>query len=104
MICFVPGLARLQKTVKSVRSDIATKLNGGARRTHNTEELVDHNRGSSGCSINTDSESLEDLVRTLHRQIKDSDWLKENTAEKWAAENPVLAQAFLHQETKCTEK
>ena len=101
MSCFVLGLTRLQKTVKSVRADNATRLDGGTRDTH---ELVDHNKDSVGCSINTDDESLEDLVRTLHCQIKDSDWLKENTAEKWAAENPELAKAFLHQETKCTEK
>ncbi len=42
-------------------------------------------------------ESLEDLVRTLHQQIQGSDWLKENTAEKWMADNPELAKEFLKQ-------
>ena len=40
-------------------------------------------------------DSLQDLMRDLHGKIKNSDWLKENTAEKWTAENPELAQEYL---------
>ena len=47
-----------------------------------------------------EDENLEDLVRTLHRQIQDSDWLKENTAEKWMAENPELAKEFFNQDNE----
>ncbi|XP_067658703.1 uncharacterized protein [Haliotis asinina] len=40
-------------------------------------------------------ENLEDLLSTLQKQIKGSDWLKENTAEKWVAENKDLAEEFM---------
>ena len=40
-------------------------------------------------------DSLQDLMRELHGKIKNSDWLKENTAEKWTAENPELAREYL---------
>ncbi|KAH9489998.1 hypothetical protein Btru_036221 [Bulinus truncatus] len=39
-------------------------------------------------------ESLEDLLTTLGRQINNSDWLKQNTPEKFAKENPEIAQLF----------
>ena len=39
--------------------------------------------------------SLEDLLRTLNGQINSTDWLKENTAEKWVSENPKLAEEFM---------
>ncbi|XP_041377671.1 1-aminocyclopropane-1-carboxylate synthase-like protein 1 [Gigantopelta aegis] len=39
-------------------------------------------------------ESLEDLLSTLQSQIKSSDWLQKNTAEKWEAENPELAREY----------
>ncbi|KAK3779425.1 hypothetical protein RRG08_015826 [Elysia crispata] len=39
-------------------------------------------------------ESLEDLLTTLSNQIRSSDWLEKNTAEKFALENPEVAQAF----------
>ncbi len=39
-------------------------------------------------------EKLENLVEQLQSQIKGSDWLKENSAEKWVEENPELAKEF----------
>uniref|UniRef100_A0A0B6YBN5 Uncharacterized protein n=1 Tax=Arion vulgaris TaxID=1028688 RepID=A0A0B6YBN5_9EUPU len=39
-------------------------------------------------------ESLEDLLTTLSNQINNSDWLQQNTAEKFAVENPEVAEAF----------
>ncbi|XP_055864202.1 uncharacterized protein LOC106080073 isoform X1 [Biomphalaria glabrata] len=39
-------------------------------------------------------ETLEDLLSTLSQQIKSSDWLQLNTAEKFAKENPEVAQIF----------
>jgi len=85
-----------------MRSEIAASLDERAQNTNCTgqQQLVDHDRDGASCSANTDGESLEDLIRSLHRQIKDSDWLKENTAEKWAAKNPELAKAFLHQDVE----
>ena len=99
---FSSGLSRLQKAVESMRARI-TEM-GEARNTDCTEELVDRDETRIGSSMNTEEESLEDLIRGLHRQIKDSDWLLEHTAEKWAAENPELAKAFLNRETNHTEK
>ncbi|XP_068673668.1 1-aminocyclopropane-1-carboxylate synthase-like protein 1 isoform X1 [Montipora foliosa] len=98
------ALSRLQKTVKSVRVSIAERImDGEAQNTSCKGERLDGNRSSGNCSINTDGESLEELIRGLHRQIKDSDWLQENTAEKWAAENPELAKAFLNQNANQTD-
>lgn len=37
---------------------------------------------------------LEDLVRTLNSNIKGSNWLQENTADKWVQENPELAREY----------
>ncbi|PVD36675.1 hypothetical protein C0Q70_03661 [Pomacea canaliculata] len=34
-------------------------------------------------------------MRQLHRAIRQSDWLKENTAEKWMEENPDTAKEIL---------
>ena len=43
----------------------------------------------------TGTETLEDLLGTLQKQMKSSDWLKQNTAEKWASENPDLAKEYM---------
>ncbi|GFO35999.1 1-aminocyclopropane-1-carboxylate synthase homolog (arabidopsis)(non-functional) [Plakobranchus ocellatus] len=43
---------------------------------------------------NEKKENLEDLLTTLSNQIKSSDWLEHNTPEKFALENPEVAQAF----------
>jgi len=40
------------------------------------------------------------LVRTLNHQIQNSDWLKENAAEKWMADNPELAKEFVKQNSE----
>lgn len=101
---FLPGLTRIQKTIRSLRSDKARKLGEGARNTEYVQDGIEDSKNSASFSANADGESLEDLIRNLHRQIKDSDWLQENTAEKLAAENPELAKAFLHQDTNCTKK
>ena len=61
-----------------MRSEIAASLDERAQNTNCTgvqQQLVDHDRDGASCSANTDGESLEDLIRSLHRQIKDSDWL-----------------------------
>jgi len=39
-------------------------------------------------------DSLEGLLSQLSQQINTSDWLKQNTPEKFAAENPEVAKAF----------
>lgn len=39
-------------------------------------------------------DGLEDLLRTLHNQIKTSDWLEKNTATLMEKENPDLIRAW----------
>lgn len=40
------------------------------------------------------SDNIEDLLRQLHGQIKSSDWLQNNTADKLEKENPELIKAW----------
>lgn len=89
MHTLVLGLSRIQKTVKNVRTELAAKQPHGR---------VKAPPSHSQDNVTSSDETLEDLIHTLNRQIKDSDWLKENTAEKWVAENPELAKAFLHED------
>lgn len=61
------------------------------------------NDRSSACndgSLSTSDESLGDLVAVLQKQMNKSDWLKENTAEKWMEENPELAKKFMEERSK----
>lgn len=79
--------------MRQVRSDIPSKLEEKAPKTDPTGVPQD----GASLAENADGETLEDLVRTLHQQIQNSDWLKENTAEKWMEDNPEFAKAFLEQ-------
>lgn len=45
-------------------------------------------------SKSTNTENLEDLVKNFMCQVNNSDWLKQNTAEKWEKENPELAAVY----------
>jgi hypothetical protein len=38
---------------------------------------------------------IQNMMRDLHKGIKHSDWLRENTAEKWVSENPDLAKEYM---------
>ncbi|XP_063960516.1 probable inactive 1-aminocyclopropane-1-carboxylate synthase-like protein 2 [Lytechinus pictus] len=51
-------------------------------------------------SASGSDESLESLMRSFHVSVKNSDWLKENTAEKWKRENPELAEAWIKEINK----
>ncbi|PFX30664.1 1-aminocyclopropane-1-carboxylate synthase-like protein 1 [Stylophora pistillata] len=84
------GLSRIQQTVREVRAGLASKLDERVA-------LVQREENAGLVESEEVGESLEDLVRTLHQQIKNSDWLKENTAEKWMEDNPELAKAFRKQ-------
>ncbi|KAH3746665.1 uncharacterized protein LOC127847919 [Dreissena polymorpha] len=64
------------------------------------KELRESQDASSKSSESTGAhggkpDSLEDLFSTLKNQISSSDWLKENTAEKWVQENPELAKEYM---------
>ncbi|XP_071133433.1 uncharacterized protein [Mytilus edulis] len=39
-------------------------------------------------------DTIEDMLKTLNKNIKSGDWLKENTAERWVQENPKLAEDY----------
>eukprot|EP00794_Sanderia_malayensis_P004768 gene4768-5395_t len=43
---------------------------------------------------NENGADLECLVSNLQKQIRESNWLDENSAEKWSKENPQLAKEF----------
>ena len=83
--------------MKQVRADIVAKPATKAPTTDRTGVSLAQNEQGASHAERAGDETLEDLVRTLHQQMQDSDWLKENTAEKWMADNPELAQAFLNQ-------
>ena len=98
---FFSGLRRIQETVKQVRADIAAKPKGKeTKMDHRGGAQLAQNEVGASNAEHAGEENLEDLVRTLHRQIQDSDWLKENTAEKWMADNPELAREFFKQDTE----
>ena len=97
---FFLGLKRIQETVKQVRADIEAKSKGRATKTDRTNEQLSQNEVGASNAENAGDENLEDLVRTLHRHIQCSDWLKENTAEKWMTDNPELAKEFFKQDTE----
>ena len=44
---------------------------------------------------NGTKESLENLVLTLKEEINKSDWLQQNTAEKWMKDNVEMAREFM---------
>eukprot|EP00112_Aurelia_sp_Birch-Aquarium-sp1_P009767 Seg212.10 transcript_id=Seg212.10/GoldUCD/mRNA.D3Y31 product="putative inactive 1-aminocyclopropane-1-carboxylate synthase-like protein 2" protein_id=Seg212.10/GoldUCD/D3Y31 len=50
--------------------------------------------------VGHEEESLDDLVTNLQEKIRGSDWLEENTAEKWSKENPELASKFEEEKSK----
>ncbi|XP_022344185.2 uncharacterized protein LOC111137160 isoform X2 [Crassostrea virginica] len=63
---------------------------------HKVADKMDRESQQEGQLLVRESQdSLQDLMRDLHGKIKNSDWLKENTAEKWTAENPDLAREYL---------
>lgn len=44
--------------------------------------------------VQDESDPVENLLRQLHGQIKSSDWLKENSAQKLENENPELIKSW----------
>jgi hypothetical protein len=41
-----------------------------------------------------DSSSLDGLIKDFMKGMRETDWLKENTADKWELENPGLALEY----------
>ncbi|GFR93200.1 1-aminocyclopropane-1-carboxylate synthase homolog [Elysia marginata] len=70
----------------------------GNQRTETSNQSQDMNKAKP------QKESLEDLLTTLSSQIRSSDWLEQNTPEKFALENPEVAQAFKEAAEKSSTK
>jgi hypothetical protein len=49
--------------------------------------------GSTADNTTSSNDPIEELLRTLHGQIKTSEWLNENT-NKLESENPELIKAW----------
>ena len=66
--------------------------------TMNNETLSKSLNADSATAASTISqdpqEGIENLLRQLHGQIKSSDWLQTNTADKLEQENPELIKAW----------
>lgn len=58
------------------------------------EDSATTNNGIDG-ELDASCETLEDLAQALRVNIRNSDWLSMNTADKWTKENPELADIFL---------
>lgn len=61
------------------------------------KQKIDSDSSSTDCL--PESETLEQLLEKLKVQMKTSDWLKVNTPEKFANENPDVAKAFYAKKT-----
>ena len=83
-----PAMKRLSSAIAEIRSN---PLQQDKSRDSVVDGLEECGAQSIEC---TESASLENLIRTLHDKMTTSDWLKTNTAEKWAEENPELAKHF----------
>lgn len=59
--------------------------------THGKETTDSDNSNRDSLPV---SETLEQLLEKLKSQMKTSEWLKVNTPEKFANENPDVAKAF----------
>ena len=49
------------------------------------------NAANAESSQSNAESDLQSLIRTFQNEVKKTDWLKENTAERWEKENPELA-------------
>lgn len=56
------------------------------------DELAkDSNNGGNKNNSETD---LHDLIKTFQSEVKQSDWLKNNTADQWESQNPEVAKQY----------
>jgi len=63
--------------------------------------MADSNKDCSTGS-GTNEVSLHDLIKTFQNEVKQSDWLKDNTSDKWERENPELAKQYRDASTTTT--
>ena len=79
----LPGLENL---LNRVAENLEDKTN---RSSNNTKKDV-----SIDMATAEGNDSLEKMLRTLNTNIKTTDWLTQNTADKWVQENPQLAEDY----------
>ena len=79
----LPGLENL---LNRVAENLEDKTN---RSSNNTKKDV-----SIDMATAEGNDSLENMLRTLNTNIKTTDWLTQNTADKWVQENPQLAEDY----------
>ena len=60
----------------------------GIQRVKDVLQSINRNESGAG-------ENLDELVVNFQRLVRESDWLENNTAEKWVKENPELAAKFV---------
>ena len=63
--------------------------------------MADNNKDGNTCS-GSNEVSLHDLIKTFQNEVKQSDWLKDNTSDKWERENPELAKQYRDASTTTT--
>ncbi|KAK3593266.1 hypothetical protein CHS0354_012359 [Potamilus streckersoni] len=90
------SLLDLMKTLADKLDKQTKKTDPQDGLTCNSEQTINFSTSSAEASCkNQESDSLEGLVMQVKHQISSSDWLEKNTAEKWAKENPELANDFM---------
>ncbi|XP_074660255.1 1-aminocyclopropane-1-carboxylate synthase-like protein 1 [Tubulanus polymorphus] len=98
--CIEPGWFRviftMDRTLLDVGFDRMEKVVNSFRCSNKDVELPELVEGAvSNSLLSQDAPaSLEGLLSTLTTQIRDSNWLKDNTAERWQSENPELAREW----------
>ena len=58
------------------------------------EIQISGNSSANNLSFGTSENSLTSLLSQMKTQIRDSDWLSENTPDKFEAENPDLVKNY----------
>ncbi|XP_062579839.1 uncharacterized protein LOC134241830 [Saccostrea cucullata] len=64
------------------------------------DKMDTETRVEGATSSKESQDLLQDMMRDLHKGIKNGDWLTKNTAEKWVSENPDLAKEYMQAASK----
>ena len=90
-------MGRLCRGIQKIRAEIS--LNKKSVSSSEVSGMVQTGACAGGGAC-ADDAPLEDLVRSLSSKLQSSDWLQQNTAEKWTTENPELAKAFMAERSR----
>ncbi|XP_072047563.1 1-aminocyclopropane-1-carboxylate synthase-like protein 1 [Amphiura filiformis] len=91
------GMERITEVIRAIGSQPHHEgaVNGAAQPLALNGSTGD--KGADAAVVKTGDSSLEGLLSQLHVQIKDSDWLKENTTDQWKSTNPETFKAFMQE-------